>query len=72
MVVALVCPSAAHAALVALAPGVLTRHHAGHYQGFTVNQWRLLEKEDVREFYLGMKSEGVRGQRRWKKKKQWR
>lgn len=33
---------------------------------------RLLEKEDVREFYLGMKSEGVRGQRRWKKKKQWR
>ncbi|ALW90169.1 DNA polymerase beta superfamily protein [Deinococcus actinosclerus] len=37
--------SAAHAALVALAPGVLTRHHAGHYLGFTVNQWRLLEKE---------------------------
>ncbi len=33
---------------------------------------RLLEKEDVREFYLGMKSQGVRGQRRWKKKKQWR
>ena len=33
---------------------------------------RLLEKEDVREFYLGMKAAGVRGQRRWKKKKQWR
>jgi branched-chain amino acid transport system ATP-binding protein len=33
---------------------------------------RLLEKEDVREFYLGMKAQGVRGQRRWKKKKQWR
>jgi branched-chain amino acid transport system ATP-binding protein len=33
---------------------------------------RLLEKEDVQEFYLGMKSQGVRGQRRWKKKKQWR
>ena len=33
---------------------------------------RLLEKEDVREFYLGMKAEGVRGQRRWKKKKHWR
>jgi branched-chain amino acid transport system ATP-binding protein len=32
----------------------------------------LLEKEDVQEFYLGMKSQGVRGQRRWKKKKQWR
>jgi branched-chain amino acid transport system ATP-binding protein len=33
---------------------------------------RLLEKEDVREFYLGMKAQGVRGERRWKKKKQWR
>ena len=33
---------------------------------------RLQEKEDVREFYLGMKAQGVRGQRRWKKKKQWR
>jgi branched-chain amino acid transport system ATP-binding protein len=32
----------------------------------------LLEKEDVQEFYLGMKAQGVRGQRRWKKKKQWR
>ncbi|MDA0274789.1 MAG: ABC transporter ATP-binding protein [Proteobacteria bacterium] len=32
----------------------------------------LANKEDVQEFYLGMKSEGVRGQRRWKKKKQWR
>jgi hypothetical protein len=28
---------------------------------------RLLEKEDVQEFYLGMKAQGVRGQRRWKK-----
>jgi branched-chain amino acid transport system ATP-binding protein len=33
---------------------------------------RLAAKEDVREFYLGMKAHGVRGQRRWKKKKQWR
>ncbi len=33
---------------------------------------RLLEKEDVQEFYLGMKAQGVRGERRWKKKKQWR
>jgi len=33
---------------------------------------RLLEKEDVQEFYLGMKAQGARGQRRWKKKKQWR
>ena len=32
----------------------------------------LLHKEDVQEFYLGMKAQGVRGQRRWKKKKQWR
>jgi branched-chain amino acid transport system ATP-binding protein len=33
---------------------------------------RLLQKEDVQEFYLGMKAQGVRGERRWKKKKQWR
>jgi branched-chain amino acid transport system ATP-binding protein len=33
---------------------------------------RLREKEDVREFYLGMKETGVRGERRWKKKKMWR
>ena len=33
---------------------------------------RLLEKEDIKEFYLGMKDAGVRGERRWKKKKNWR
>ncbi len=33
---------------------------------------RLREKEDIKEFYLGMKEEGVRGERRWKKKKNWR
>ena len=33
---------------------------------------RLLEKDDIKEFYLGHKDEGVRGQRRWKKKKLWR
>jgi len=33
---------------------------------------RLREKDDIREFYLGMKSDAVRGERRWKKKKQWR
>ncbi len=33
---------------------------------------RLREKEDIKEFYLGMKAEGVRGERRWKKKKTWR
>ena len=33
---------------------------------------RLLEKEDVKEFYLGMKEAGVRGTRRWKKRKTWR
>jgi branched-chain amino acid transport system ATP-binding protein len=33
---------------------------------------RLLEKEDVREFYLGIKDAGVRGTRRWKRKKLWR
>ena len=33
---------------------------------------RLREKEDIRELYLGMKQQGVRGDRRWKKKKTWR
>jgi len=33
---------------------------------------RLREKEDVKEFYLGMKAAGVRGTRRWKKRKTWR
>ena len=32
----------------------------------------LRDKEDIREFYLGMKDAGVRGERRWKKKKTWR
>ena len=32
----------------------------------------LLEKEDIKEFYLGVKESGVRGMRRWKKKKNWR
>ncbi len=33
---------------------------------------RLREKDDIKEFYLGMKEAGVRGDRRWKKKKTWR
>ena len=33
---------------------------------------RLREKDDIKEFYLGMKEAGVRGERRWKKKKSWR
>ncbi len=33
---------------------------------------RLLANDDVREFYLGMKEAGVRGERRWKKRKTWR
>jgi branched-chain amino acid transport system ATP-binding protein len=33
---------------------------------------RLSEKEDIREFYLGMKVGGARGERRWKRKKLWR
>lgn len=32
----------------------------------------LLENEDVKEFYLGLKDQGVRGKRRWKKRKVWR
>ena len=33
---------------------------------------RLRDKDDIKEFYLGMKEAGVRGERRWKKKKNWR
>ncbi len=33
---------------------------------------RLRGKDDVKEFYLGMKEAGVRGTRRWKKRKTWR
>ncbi len=33
---------------------------------------RLRQKDDIREFYLGMKQQGVRSERRWKKKKTWR
>ena len=32
----------------------------------------LLQSEDIKEFYLGKKDEGVRGRRRWKKRKTWR
>ena len=33
---------------------------------------RLRANADIQEFYLGSKAAGVRGERRWKKKKQWR
>jgi branched-chain amino acid transport system ATP-binding protein len=33
---------------------------------------RLREKEDIKEFYLGLKEAGARGARRWKKRKTWR
>ncbi|MEU7228432.1 nucleotidyltransferase domain-containing protein [Streptomyces chrestomyceticus] len=36
--------SAVHEELMALAPAVLTRHHAHHYRGFATTQWRLFEK----------------------------
>jgi branched-chain amino acid transport system ATP-binding protein len=32
----------------------------------------LLQKQDIREFYLGIQDHGVRGKRRWKKRKTWR
>lgn len=34
----------AHRELASLAPGVLTGHHAHHYRGFAVTQWRLFRK----------------------------
>ena len=33
---------------------------------------RLMQSADIREFYLGAKEAGERGERRWKKKKTWR
>lgn len=36
--------SEVHGELAALAPGVITRHHAHHYRGFAATQWRLYEK----------------------------
>jgi branched-chain amino acid transport system ATP-binding protein len=32
----------------------------------------LMDNEDVKEFYLGIKGESVRGARRWRRKKKWR
>jgi branched-chain amino acid transport system ATP-binding protein len=32
----------------------------------------LLANEDVKEFYLGIKEESIRGTKRWKRKKKWR
>lgn len=54
--------------------------HTAHY-GYVLEVGRivlegtcqeLLENEDVKEFYLGLKDQGVRGKRRWKKRKVWR
>ena len=33
---------------------------------------RLRDKDDIKEFYLGLKETGAREERRWKKKKTWR
>ena len=32
----------------------------------------LMENEDVKEFYLGVQEESIRGTKRWKRKKKWR
>lgn len=32
----------------------------------------LMVSDDIKEFYMGIKDEGVRGRRRWKKRKTWR
>ena len=32
----------------------------------------LMVSDDIKEFYMGIKEEGVRGKRRWKKRKTWR
>jgi branched-chain amino acid transport system ATP-binding protein len=32
----------------------------------------LMENEDVKEFYLGIKEQGIRASKRWRRKKKWR
>jgi branched-chain amino acid transport system ATP-binding protein len=32
---------------------------------------KLMQMDDIKEFYLGQKEAGIRGQRRWKRKKLW-
>ena len=32
----------------------------------------LMRSDDVREFYLGQADTGVRGEKRWKRRKTWR
>ena len=39
---------------------------------FRISAGRNTTKEDIKEFYLGQQDEGIRGERRWKKKKMWR
>jgi branched-chain amino acid transport system ATP-binding protein len=54
--------------------------HLAHY-GYVLEVGRivmedtcacLLEKDDIKEFYLGIKDASIRGTRRWKRKKMWR
>ena len=54
--------------------------NVGHF-GYIMEQGRIVMEDtcddlaqstDVQEFYLGMKAKGVRGKRRWKKRKTWR
>ena len=54
--------------------------NVGHF-GYIMEQGRivmedtcddLVQSTDVQEFYLGMKAKGIRGKRRWKKRKTWR
>jgi len=33
---------------------------------------RLLQSDDIKEFYLGIKEQGTRGRHRWKRRKTWR
>jgi branched-chain amino acid transport system ATP-binding protein len=33
---------------------------------------RLLQSDDIKEFYLGFKEQDARGRRRWKRRKTWR
>ena len=45
---------------------------SGSFYFLTGPSGELAENPDVREFYLGVRDAGVRGTRRWRRKKQWR
>ena len=51
---------------------VATTDLPGNVRMVNVANLLNIDAQDIQEFYLGMKDEGVRGRRRWKQRKTWR